>query len=79
MFMVGNSIGVEIGWLVLTIKIIFSNSTTRLLLPTSFAPEAEKHDDEEDTLAIDLFTDADYVVTVTNTEVLFEYVGPDQK
>ena len=33
------------------------------------------YDDEADTPAIELFTDADYVVTVTNTEVLFEYVG----
>jgi len=33
------------------------------------------HDDEVDTLTIELFTDADYVVTVTDTEVLFEYVG----
>jgi hypothetical protein len=32
-------------------------------------------DDEVDTITIELFTDADYVVTVTDTEVLFEYVG----
>jgi hypothetical protein len=31
------------------------------------------YDDEVDTLTIELFTDA--VVTVTDTEVLFEYVG----
>ena len=34
------------------------------------------HDDAVDTLTIELFTDADYVVTVTDTQVLlFEYVG----
>ena len=32
-------------------------------------------DDQVDTIIIELFTDADYVVTVTaETEVLFEYV-----